>query len=122
MTGTILIDGLEIYAHHGAFAEEARLGQRFTLDLALSADLRAPAASDSLDDAIDYGKVALAASEVLTTRRFHLLEAAADAVGRELLARFPQVEAVLVTLRKPGPPIPAVLRSAGVRLEVRREG
>lgn len=121
MTGTILIEGLEIYAHHGVFAEEARLGQRFTLDLALTADLGPAAASDDLQDAIDYGKVALAASEVLTTRRFHLLEAAARAVGTVLLEQFPQVEAVLVTLRKPGPPIPAVLRAAGVRLEVRRE-
>ena len=33
-TGVILIEKLDIYAYHGFFSEEERLGQRFVLDLA----------------------------------------------------------------------------------------
>ena len=44
----MLIEKLDIYAYHGFFSEEERLGQRFVLDLALEVDLRASAISDAL--------------------------------------------------------------------------
>ncbi len=52
-TGQILIENLDIYAYHGVFAEEERLGQRFLIDLVLDADLRRAALSDDLADTVD---------------------------------------------------------------------
>ena len=46
-TGSILIEKLDLYAYHGFFSEEERLGQRFVLDLVLATDLRASAISDT---------------------------------------------------------------------------
>ena len=48
-TGRILIEKLDIYAYHGFFSEEERLGQRFVLDLVLDADLRSPDAHNVFD-------------------------------------------------------------------------
>ncbi len=63
-TGRILIEKLDIYAYHGFFSEEERLGQRFVIDLVLDVDLRAAAASDRLTDTVDYGRaVAIVAAE-----------------------------------------------------------
>ncbi|WP_449255235.1 dihydroneopterin aldolase [Bosea sp. (in: a-proteobacteria)] len=119
-TGQILIEQLDIYAYHGFFSEEERLGQRFVIDLVLDVDLRAAAASDRLADTVDYGRAVAIVSEVFTARRYQLLESAARAVALALFEAFPPITAVAVTLRKPAPPIPATLGSVGVKLSFRR--
>lgn len=120
-TGSILIEKLDIYAYHGFFSEEERLGQRFTLDLVLATDIRASAISDALADTVDYGKVVAVVTQAFTARRFNLLEAAARAVALAVLDAFPPVTRIEITLRKPAPPIPATLTSVGIRLDYRRE-
>ncbi|WP_162246270.1 dihydroneopterin aldolase [Bosea sp. Leaf344] len=120
-TGSILIEKLDIYAYHGCFAEEERLGQRFLLDIVLATDIRASALSDALADTVDYGLAVAVATEAFTSRRYNLLEAAARGVARALLDNFASVTRVEVTLRKPAPPIHANLASVGIRLDFRRE-
>ncbi len=88
-TGRILIEKLDIYAYHGFFSEEERLGQRFVLDLVLDADLRAAAASDHLADTVDYGRAVAIIAEAFTARRYHLLEGAARAVALAIFDAFP---------------------------------
>ena len=121
-TGRILIEKLDIYAYHGFFSEEERLGQRFVIDLVLDVDLRAAAASDRRTDTVDYGRAVAIVAEAFTARRDHLLEGAARAVALALFDAFPTIEAVEVTLRKPAPPIPATLGSVGIQLRFQREG
>ena len=120
-TGSILIEKLDIYAYHGFFTEEERLGQRFVLDLVLETDLRASSISDALTDTVNYGEVVKVATEAFTARRFNLLEAAARAVALAVLENFPPVTRLEVTLRKPAPPIHATLSSVGIKLEFQRE-
>lgn len=119
-TGTILIEQLDIYAYHGVFSEEERLGQRFVLDLALDVDLTASSKSDALADTVDYGAVVALASQAFTARRHQLLEAAARHVALAIFEGFPPVRHIAITLRKPSPPIPATLGSVGVHLEFHR--
>ncbi|AMJ61184.1 dihydroneopterin aldolase [Bosea sp. PAMC 26642] len=121
-TGSILIEKLDIYAYHGFFSEEERLGQRFVLDLVLETDLRASAVSDALADTVNYGTVVAVVTETFTARRFNLLEAAARAVALAVLDGFSAVTRVEVTLRKPAPPIHATLGSVGIKLDYRRGG
>ena len=120
-TGRILIEKLDIYAYHGVFSEEERLGQRFVLDIVLDVDLRQAAKSDALTDTVDYGRAVAVVTETFTARRYQLLEAAARAVALALFDAFPPIAGIEVTLRKPGPPIPATLGSVGIRLGFRRE-
>ncbi len=116
----ILIEQLDIYAYHGFFSEEERLGQRFVLDLVLDVDLRAAAQSDRLADTVDYGRAVAIASEAFKARRYQLLESAARAVALALFDAFAPVQGIEVTLRKPAPPIPATLGAVGVKLSFRR--
>lgn len=120
-TGIILIEKLDIYAYHGFFTEEERLGQRFVLDLLLETDLRASSISDALNDTVNYGEVVKVVTQAFTARRFNLLEAAARAVALAVLESFPPVTRIEVTLRKPAPPIHATLSSVGIKLDFRRE-
>lgn len=117
MGDRIVIEGLEVWAHHGVLPHERELGQRFTIDVALELDLAPAASSDDLADTIDYGALAQAVHERVAGERHDLLERVAERVA-ELALADPRVRAVDVVVRKPAAPLTVAARE--VRVEVRR--
>ena len=122
MNDTIFVTGLLIHAHHGVMEHEGRVGQRFVLDLEMSVDLTAGSRSDKLADTVSYDAIVDTASKVFTTRNYKLIEAAGGAVAEAILAKFPPINAVRITVRKPHAPIAAIFGDAGVILTRRRHG
>lgn len=116
MTDQIFIKGLVIHAHHGVMEHESQVGQRFVIDLDLTCDLAAAAASDHLADTVSYAAIAAETERAFTTRSFKLLEAAAGAVAEAVLAAFPKIRTVKVTVHKPHAPIAAIFDDVGVVL------
>lgn len=116
----ITISGIDVYAHHGVHPAERELGQRFVVDVELWTDLEAVACSDSLRSALDYTAVHRRVCDVVAGTSFHLLEALAWRLCRELLTTFP-LERVAVTVQKPNPPIANFLGRVAVTLERGRE-
>jgi dihydroneopterin aldolase len=110
------LTGLSFFGHHGVLQAERKLGQRLELDVELHGDFGNCASRDSLDEALDYTKVYDLVKEVVERRSFKLLEALADAVASELLARF-VVQKVVVRVRKPNVPFSASLSNVEVELE-----
>jgi dihydroneopterin aldolase len=92
------LHGLQVYGFHGVREREKRLGQLFLFDVELEVGERG--ASDRLEDAVDYSKVAAAVRELSDAQRFDLLEALAAATADLLLERFAP-ERVRVRVRKP---------------------
>ena len=116
----ITISGIDVYAHHGVHPAERELGQRFVVDVELWTDLEAVSRSDSLRSALDYTAVHRRVCEVVAGTSFHLIEALAWRLCRELLTGFP-LERVAVTVQKPNPPIANFLGRVAVTLERGRE-
>lgn len=112
----IIIQGLEIFAHHGVLTEEKRDGQYFYLDIELAVDLSAASVSDDLSDTINYDEVCRIAGDVMTAATYDLIERAAGEVCSALLNSFPTVEQVTLTLRKPSAPVCRKVDYAAVRL------
>jgi dihydroneopterin aldolase len=117
MSDRIFIHGLSLHAYHGVLAYEAEVGQTFSIDLELEIDLATAADSDKVADTVSYDKVASCAAQVFCAQRFRLIEAAAGKVADALLATFPRVRAVKVTIHKPHAPIAATFSDVGVTLE-----
>jgi len=67
----------------------------------MSFDLAAAAASDSIDDTLNYKSVAKRVLAFVEASRFQLVETLAERVAGLVLAEFP-VEKVRVTVHKPG--------------------
>jgi dihydroneopterin aldolase len=103
-------------------AHEAKVGQTFTLDLDLEIDLSAAARSDKVMDTVSYDKVVDCASEAFCTQRYRLIEAAAGRVADSILAAFPRVRSVRITIHKPHAPISATFNDVGVTLVRSRHG
>jgi dihydroneopterin aldolase len=119
MTDRILLTGLAFYAHHGVSAEEQERGQVFTVDLAVDADLHRAGHTDALDDTIDYRIFYARAREAVTSARYHLLEALAEAIAHAILG-IERVQAVTVRVHKPHVRLGGPLESAAVEVTRRR--
>jgi 7,8-dihydroneopterin aldolase/epimerase/oxygenase len=117
MSDAIFVHGLVLHAYHGVMQHEGKVGQTFTLDLALTIDLADASRSDKLKDTVSYDAVVNTASEAFCARRYRLVEAAAGAVADAVLGRFPQVHAIRVTVHKPHAPIAATFDDVGVTIE-----
>jgi 7,8-dihydroneopterin aldolase/epimerase/oxygenase len=115
----ILLNGLAFYAHHGMSAEEQERGQVFTLDLAVETDLHRAGHTDALDDTIDYRILYARVREAVTSTRYHLIEAVAEAVAHALL-EVERVQAVTVRVHKPHVRLGGPLESAAVEVTRRR--
>ena len=119
----ILLEGMRFYGYHGVNPEEQTLGQRFVVDLSISADLRDAGLSDDLNRTISYSAVFKTVRPIVEEQRFDLLEALAEAISDAVLREFPAAEGITVTLRKPGVSIRgAILDAAGVRITRHRAG
>ena len=116
MSDTIFIKGLVIHARHGVMDHETEVGQRFVVDLELYSDLTEPSRSDHLSDTVSYANVVTTAVAAFKNTNYKLLERAAGAVADAILAAFPRIGAVKVTVHKPHAPIAAIFEDVGVVL------
>jgi dihydroneopterin aldolase len=113
----IVLKGLQVFARHGLLPEEKTLGQRFAIDVTACLDLRAAGRSDDYKQTVCYDALTRLVIETVTTKRFYLIEAAAEAVAETVLATFPAIERVAVEIRKPAAAIDAVFDHVGVVVE-----
>ena len=114
MSDSIFIHGLLVHAHHGVMAHEEKVGQRFIIDLDLTTDLAPAGASDKLADTTSYSAIVEAATHAFTGQSYRLVEAAAASIADAILAAFPRIVAVRVTVHKPHAPIAAIFNDVGV--------
>jgi 7,8-dihydroneopterin aldolase/epimerase/oxygenase len=97
----IFLTALSADAIIGIYDWEREVRQRIEVDLEMWMDLTAAAASDSIDDTLNYKAVAKRVLAFVQESRFRLVEALAGEIARILLAEFP-VARVRVTVHKPG--------------------
>lgn len=112
------IAGIECFAHHGVLDHERRDGQGFVIDLTLGLDTRSAAASDDLQDTVDYGSLVAQVKTAVESDPVDLIETLAQRIAGVCLADR-RVEWVKVTVHKPDAPIDAVF--ADVALTIRRD-
>ena len=113
----IIIDGLEIFANHGVFPEENRLGQKFVVSMILYLDARKAGKSDDLEQSVNYGEVSQKVTEYMQSHTFQLIEAAAEGAAEELLLAYPPVQKIRFRIEKPWAPVGLPLRTVGVQIE-----
>ncbi|MBR6328928.1 MAG: 2-amino-4-hydroxy-6-hydroxymethyldihydropteridine diphosphokinase [Lachnospiraceae bacterium] len=102
----ISIKGLEVFAHHGVFEEERRLGQNFIVDLELFLDLSLAGESDDLRLSVDYGKVCRFVECFMRENTYDLIESAAERMAQALLLEYrEQLKEVEITIEKPNAPV-----------------
>ncbi|MBK1734374.1 dihydroneopterin aldolase [Halorhodospira abdelmalekii] len=97
----IFIRGLEIETVIGIFDWERRIRQRVRLDLEMAADVASAAASDSIDDALDYKALSKRLIAFVGESEFLLVETLAEQVAAIVRSEF-AVPWVRLSVSKPG--------------------
>ena len=82
---------------------------------------RNPRAPIALADTVSYSNVVATATAAFKNANYKLLERAAGAVADAILAAFPRVSAIKVTVHKPHAPIAAIFDDVGVVLTRTRQ-
>jgi dihydroneopterin aldolase len=117
VTDRIILSGMVFRGRHGVLPAERTEAQPFEVDVELHMSLRQAGVGDDIARTVDYRDVFELCRATVEGPSFQLLEALAEAIGSELLARF-EVEEVVVRVRKPEVALPGKLAYAGV--EIRR--
>lgn len=121
MSDRVFLEGLQFYGFHGVNPEEGVLGQRFSVDLCVHADLHGAGRADDLAATVSYSALAKHARAVIEGPPKRLIEAVAEEIAAVVLDREPAVAAVTVTVRKPNAPIKGiVMDAAGVTIHRER--
>ena len=98
----ILISRIDCLAAVGVTPEERAVKQHLSVDLEFLLDAAGPARTDSLEDTIDYARVAAVVAEVCASQPFNLIETIAERIAARVLADFPTT-GTRVLLRKISP-------------------
>ena len=102
--GFIRIENMEFYAYHGHYKEEQIVGNKFLVDLEIEADLKKPAASDELRDAVNYQQ-AYELVKVEMDKKSHLLENIAGRILDRIFREMEGVQKARVKVAKMNPPM-----------------
>ncbi|MGL4991061.1 MAG: 2-amino-4-hydroxy-6-hydroxymethyldihydropteridine diphosphokinase [Sarcina sp.] len=114
---TIFIKDFEVFANHGVFEEEKRLGQKFILDIELKLSTREAAMTGDLTKSVHYGELAHNVEEMFKKESYDLIETAAEKVAEFILLKYELVKEVIVRVKKPWAPIHRTLDTVFVEIK-----
>ena len=121
MKTVLFIDNLEVFANHGLFEEENKLGQKFIFDIECELNYKKAMISDEMTDSISYADIAEVVVETATTNTFNLLERLAGEILKNIFTEFSQIKNIKLKINKPGAPIKYHFERCGVEVNVSRE-
>ena len=112
----IRLDGMEFRALHGCYELERKVGNRFTVDLEITAELGNIAAEDSVELAVNYLTVYEVVRERMQLTQRTIERVAMNIIGA-LYDAFPQIRHIKCTVSKLAPPLGGKLQQVSVVLE-----
>jgi len=121
MKTVLFIDNLEVFANHGLFEEENKLGQKFIFDIECELNYKKAMFSDEMTDSISYADIVEVVVKTATTNTFNLLERLAGEILKNIFTEFPQIENINLKINKPGAPIKYHFEKCGVEVKLSRE-
>ena len=115
--GIIEIEGMEFYAYHGYYDVEQKVGTRFLVDIHIETDCSKAAASDNLDNALDYQNVYLTVKKEMAVVS-NLLEHVAGRILDRLKSQFPEIGKASVKISKMNPPFGGPVEKVSVTMNI----
>ena len=117
--GEIKLSNLTIYAYHGCFSEERKIGAEYKLDLWIKGDFALAEQTDNLSKTVDYVQISDIISKEMRVPS-KLIEHVAARVVSKIFTEFSQIETVGIIIKKPNPPMNSYADSVEYRLEKTR--
>lgn len=101
----IIMENMIFYGYHGVLQEEKLLGQKFHVDAELHLDLKQAGQTDDLNHTVSYAMVYETIEEIMTKKKFDLLEALSHEICGQILSSFERVSSLKLKIKKPSAPV-----------------
>ncbi|MGI9543228.1 MAG: dihydroneopterin aldolase [Cyclobacteriaceae bacterium] len=118
--GLVSLVGLEFFAYHGYYDEEQKMGNKYSVDLTVRADLHRAAEQDELSQTVNYEVLYTVVAQEMA-RKSRLLEHIGYNIIHSIFDQFPPVDEVEISISKYNPPIGGVCQEARVTLSEHRD-
>lgn len=112
---TVFIQNLSLDAVIGVFDWERQVKQKIRIDLEMSTDIAKAAATDALQDTLDYKAISLKIRDIVANNQPQLVETLIEMIAHSVMQDF-GVPWVRITIAKPG----AVRGSEAVGVTIER--
>lgn len=112
----IKITDLEVFANHGVFPEENKLGQKFLISAVLYTDTRKAGKTDDLTASIHYGEVSAFITKYMKEHTYQLLERVAETLAEEMLKSISGLCKIDLEIKKPWAPVGLPLKTVSVKI------
>ncbi len=112
----VSLEGLEFFAYHGYYQEEQKVGNKYAVDIKVSADFHQAAQDDSLAETVNY-ELLYKVIEAEMKVRSRLLENIGERIVNVVFDTFEQIEKVEISVSKFNPPIGGVCNRAKITLK-----
>lgn len=117
MTAKIGLEDVRIHAPHGFFDEEHLMGNEFSIDVEVEANITSAAHDDDLGGTVNYATIYYLIQAEMK-KPTQLLEALAYRMGNRIMNQFDSVTAVKLRLRKLNPPLGGKVGAAVVEVNL----
>lgn len=111
----IKLENMKIYAHHGCYSQEQKVGGRFNVNLQYRVDTSIPEQTDDITQTVSYLDV-----YQLVREEMAIPSAILEHVGRRIIdalqLKYPAITAASVAITKLAPPLGGELE--GVTVEI----
>ena len=114
--GTISLEGLEFFSYHGFYDEEQKIGNKYSVDIVVTADFSEAARRDRLSATVNYEDLYRITAHVMQ-QSARLLEHIAHRIIQEIRTKYPDLQSVEVSVSKFNPPIGGVCHRAKITLK-----
>lgn len=116
MEYAITLRGMEFRAFHGCYDLEQRVGNRFNVELTITAELGSVAEHDAVEEAVNYLEVYRTVRTQMGRTQRTIERVASNIIGA-LREQFPAIRHVRCTVEKIAPPLGGKVARVGVTLE-----
>ncbi len=116
----ILLENIKVFANHGYFEEEKKMGNRFEVNLKLGLDLKKAGDTDKLSDTFNYKE----ANDIILEemdKPSDLLENVAKRILKQLLASNEMIEYAQVKVSKLNPPLTGNIKAVSIVMEMEKK-
>ncbi len=100
-TDTVFVHELKVETIIGIWGWERKIRQTVSIDLEMGADIRRAAATDSIDDTLNYKAISKRVQQFVADSEFQLVETMAEKIAELVLQEF-KVPWIQVRVSKPG--------------------
>lgn len=117
--GTVRVENIRLYAHHGCLPEETIIGSDYLVNVLVKTNLSKASISDNLNDTVDYVHINMIVEEEMAIPS-RLLEHVAKRISDRIFLEIPMVKKSTIEVSKINPPINGDVEKVTIVLKSKR--